>query len=956
MRIRELWVVTFLFCLATSSNFSLAALQSGSDGQHGNDGSPGRDGGHGGNAMKRILESDSFGKPFYWLGTGFHGGNGGNGGNGWIPNAGPEDSAAGGHGGNGGRGGDVETIWSALVHGEYYQREVHVEAVGGQGGAGGIGGLAFQNGPYGLGGFGGHGGSAHAVARAGFWSNARAVGGLGGTASGIGVRGGNGGSASAAVMLVNPENHVEFATFAPVGNMMVVGGGGGQGLNLANGGHGGHALIGGDINNFNLQSNEVHFWAMRVVGRGGDGGMSEGGNGGRGGHVFADLSSLQDSSRYSSDAHQGTYTLTGGNGGHSLAHPQFGGHGGEGGSVLVQNSHFPSTSHTIDIRAQGGHGGDALDNFGGHGGRGGAIVFEPMLLGSFIDPDLQLRGGNGGHSQSGNGGDGRTVVVHNPLISDYYIGSYEFNMSVRGGNGGNLLGTSSIVGGSLRRAGDGGHARLTSINAFPNMSDAVYNAHAIGGWAGQGLGSSGPERAGDAYVEVRQSTTNRNELHTIAEGGRSHQRTNGNAYAISDLTIGAGSVAGANGLATATARPLHYFNNSQPYPVAAVGGNAYAEAKITRKSGSHSTDAIATAEGGFGTIRSGWSKAVATSINETDFFSPTPNPDSTAIATAISRADGSSSSANNAMSNSLAVGYFKADSQAMARAEGQYNYGHAVAEFQALRGLGRAAAHAQGETTQWAHRSNVSATATALNHYSTDLLGLDASAYTSFRQTFLPEPVEHSAWNHVLINPRRPAVEDFTISSSLIDSNFDFGTMSNHVGNVVALGQMGGGGLSIGSDEGDYQVLNQFDLTIHLFPGVQDSQDLSLAFFNPISTGNGFDSLAVTFDYEGTRVLDVDFSDLASAQAFFRDRIIGLDDLVNATGTERSFDLRFELQFSNADDSFGFDFLLGGQNAGQSQFARSSSFSTVPEPATLPMLLGLASFFLIRRRRAGQTF
>jgi hypothetical protein len=143
-------------------------------------------------------------------------------------------------------------------------------------------------------------------------------------------------------------------------------------------------------------------------------------------------------------------------------------------------------------------------------------------------------------------------------------------------------------------------------------------------------------------------------------------------------------------------------------------------------------------------------------------------------------------------------------------------------------------------------------------------------------------------------------------------------------------------------------------LTIHLFPGIQDSQDLSLAFFNPISSGNGFESLALTFDYEGTRVLDMDFSDLATAQAFFSDRIIGLHDLVHATGTERSFDLRFDLQFSNATDSFGFDFLIGGQNVEPSQFARRSSFSAVPEPTTVP-LVGATKNFQNKTREATQS-
>ncbi len=962
MRIVQQLLFVFLCSSLLSSGNSFAAPQ------HGADGAPGarwQPGGNGGNGTDITAIRSTIGAPFSWIAQGFNGGRGGRGGEGFIWNAKPEDSTAGMTGGNGGRGGHTSAIWTPMVtigpDGPIYQRSVYVEARAGNGGAGGAGGNGFQGGRIGNPGIGGDGGSAHAMAYGGFEVTARAVGGMGGSTSGLGGQAGHGGHASSSVVLVNPRHH---STDLPATIWMAtVGGRGGDGLDRSRGGNGGTSLHGGQYNNYRVQGNDNALpWVnLDIVGRGGDGGNSVGARGGAGGHSIVELNTMLGARRFESYAYvlspaSASFNLFGGRGGNSLAHALASGHGGEGGSVNLRRG-FESThpyGQELNISARGGRGGDALGSFGGYGGRGGAVSLDLILSGGNIN--INLRGGDGGHSQSENGGSGRTVS----LSELSYVGESDlsrYNITIQGGDGGNLLGSNTQFQGTSRRAGYGGSAIMTSSGNLPYLFGRQNDVRAIGGWAGRGIGTAGEERAGDAIVEIRETIRSAGTLNVIADGGRSYERTNGNARAIVDLRA-ATAIPGVSGVVgaitgSATARPHQYVGGPTPVPQAAFGGNAWAESYVSRTNAFGFISAIANAEGGFGTTQSGSGRALATAINNTDvidFHNSPRNREAFASATALSRADGSASSSNNAISKAKAESKVFGEAYATSRTQGQYNYSLANAEFRAP--TGTVTATAEGETSQWVHRSTVTSSATShTSLYATPRMGAWAS--TAFRHPEMvyseqPDPnAVRSASSHLLINPGQTAIDQFTSSSTLIDQAFDFGTKSSQVGNVLMIGNTSASNYTLNFVNGDFQVKNQFDVTLHLFPSIQDTDELSLAFFNPYSSRDGFESLAVKFDYQGVNILDVNFTDLATAQNFFTDNIISLDNLVLTDGLERQFKLEFDMRFANTYDGFGFDFLVGNRN----QMASLSAFSAVPEPTAIPALIGFAAAILLRRRR-----
>ncbi|MBL8853694.1 MAG: PEP-CTERM sorting domain-containing protein [Planctomycetaceae bacterium] len=933
-----------------------------SDAQHGADGTDGARwefGGNGGNGTDITLTRSTVGTPYSWMVSGFNGGRGGRGGEGFIWNAKPEDSAVGMPGGHGGSGGDLSAIWKPLlglgVDGPIYQQSVFVEAKAGNGGAGGLGGNGFQGGRTGNAGRGGDGGAAHAIAHGGLDVTARAIGGMGGTANGYGGRGGDGGHASAEAEVINPQHYSRATTNIWMNS---IGGRGGDGLDQSIGGNGGSSNLGGLVNNYQVRANGLNLPLLNlaIVGRGGDGGNSFGSHGGTGGNSIIQVSTMLSSNRYESrnagsqyfgPISSATFDLFGGRGGQGLAHSRVTGHGGEGGSVIIDTSGEPSAAQKLIINARGGRGGDALGGFGGSGGLGGQVVMDSMKL-VRGDVNISLRGGDGGHSISGHGGAGRTVSSATPN----YVGvgsPSQFKFTVQGGDGGSLLGSTISFRGIHRLAGNGGDALIEPYTQNAHLFDRSNEVRAIGGMAGRGIISGGIERAGRGLISLRQTVRSAGSLTAIAEGGLSHQRTNGYARAILDLQAADGVYGAITG--SATARPAQASSGSGPVPVAAFAGSANAESFVFRKNATGLISSIANSDGGFGTIQSGSSRAKATAVNSTEELTGILRArDAYASATALSRADSSRSSANHAIGLATAVSREFGEATAASRALGQYNYGYARAEFRAPKGV--ATATTAGETIQWVHRSNVSSS--AFSHTSANQsVVMTASAFTSFRHTQIETsiaPVDFfspSAWNHLLINPGETAVDNFTTSNSLIDQEFDFGTRSSQVGNILAIGSAGGGYSSTSLVDGDFQALNQFDLTLHLHPEIQGSDELSVAFFNPVSLGSGFESLAVKFDYQGTRILDEEFTDLATAQAFFTNRIISLDSLVMTDGLERQFSFQYNMRYSQTSDVFGFNFLIGSRN----QLASLSAFSAVPEPTAIPALLGVAMAMLLRRRR-----
>jgi hypothetical protein len=111
---------------------------------------------------------------------------------------------------------------------------------------------------------------------------------------------------------------------------------------------------------------------------------------------------------------------------------------------------------------------------------------------------------------------------------------------------------------------------------------------------------------------------------------------------------------------------------------------------------------------------------------------------------------------------------------------------------------------------------------------------------------------------------------------------------------------------------------------------------LRFAFMDPVSSGNGFDTLRLQIFKENTSVFDQSFGSLAAANTFFNDGV--LDFGLSTNGVSGSLDLEILMTYTShtVGDSFGVDFL-----------------TAVPEPGTGGLLLLVAGGFAgARRRRA----
>jgi hypothetical protein len=191
---------------------------------------------------------------------------------------------------------------------------------------------------------------------------------------------------------------------------------------------------------------------------GGNGGASVKGTGGAGGDLDA-LSIVTGE------------VFAGGHGGRGVI-------GGPGGSVLGNKiSGLPDTTNanTADIAVEGGHGGLGLKR----GGPGGSIVnFTPDFLSFTGEAPFQLfhyKGGDGGNSLSGPGGNGGSVLNSSPVAEDNNVLA---DINLVGGRGGNGL-----------TGGKGGTVD-TFANA-PGQGSLPASVTVLGGFGGFGTTGRG---------------------------------------------------------------------------------------------------------------------------------------------------------------------------------------------------------------------------------------------------------------------------------------------------------------------------------------------------------------------------------------------------------------------------------------------------------------------------------
>jgi hypothetical protein len=114
---------------------------------------------------------------------------------------------------------------------------------------------------------------------------------------------------------------------------------------------------------------------------------------------------------------------------------------------------------------------------------------------------------------------------------------------------------------------------------------------------------------------------------------------------------------------------------------------------------------------------------------------------------------------------------------------------------------------------------------------------------------------------------------------------------------------------------------------------------LRLGFFGTISVGTGFDSSTIQIFVNGNLFLAQTFNDLASANNFFTNNVLKLDQFQNEMLDVR---LLYDETMSSSNEGFGFTYT----------FATTGAIGAVPEPSTwVMMLLGFAGLGFVSYRR-----
>ncbi len=921
--IKTLFVLSISVCFAAATPHpSRAVQQDGANGQNGEDGNPGGDatnGEHGSGQSVHVFGSNQTNDL---IGYGFNGGNGGHGGNG-IGDAG--QAVEGGDGGDGGNGGFATTSWFGRIglrpYGFQYLEEVRTYAFGGDGGKGGTAGLGANGGKQGVGGNGGDGGFGwtHSIGGRSVLTQVR--GGDGGTGFGLGNQAGHGGSAAATATLIN--NNPDDTDSRRI-NAILYGGRGGYGNYGANGGNGGNVTFGLENSQFELPSQGN----LSLNGTGGNGGGSTDGMAGKGGNSLLDLATLfRDGSDTGSSL---TFGGRGGDGGNGFASRESNVSGGAAGHAGFRNTltEQPANITGINIGLMGGDGGDATGELNtGNGADGGvAFVDKTIIRGDWVVPmsfATQLTGGNGGNAfGSGNGGNGASVNLVDRVSVDASIN--RINLGAKGGNGGNG-----------NKAGNGGDAFLVSNRAFTNSGGLLngigITLTSIGGRSG--LGTVGQHRGGHAHAEFYQATHTGSTITGTAIGGQAFGGQSGNSTAkITGISFG-----GFNShRVTANAFRVDAY---MPETQVEAGSNGLAEATSINY-GDGFTLATARAQGGFGMMRSGNSRAVAVARN----FG---RGGASSFAFSDSRADRSSSSINNATSITHASSNV-GDSFALSESKMLGHFNLATSRAHIRDTAGSALSRAESRTLARAHSTRIESQLDLTNgRIAADYT---SSAQSSYRQSEMGSVDNVEAALHVIVNPHPVGVSEFVLGNNLIENTFQNGG-NKYYSNVLGLGSFHAG-YSDTLLQADLRVRNSARMFFTLDDRIQTDDDMLLGLFNARSTGNGFDELEFTIRWDRQDFISETFTDVNDALAFFNENIFDVETLTGTDNFSRQFDITMNFRSSGEMDSFGFDFIFGDAILYSGAPIKGPlMFNAVPEPSTLIFVSIFFGAMCSRRRR-----
>ncbi len=804
---------------------------------------------------------------------------------------------AGQDGGDGGAGAPVDLTL------EVADEDAFGSAFGGAGGAGGVGGSAALPGDAsGSGGDGGSGGAATAfvaiesVLADFFRARAEARGGAGGTGAAAGAPGGVdgvGGAGGTALATARSDT-----SLAPDSFGSAKGGDGGAGRE---GGVGGNAHADAHAASAEQTSRANAF----ASGGAGGSSLAPGGARAAGGRATASATAV-----------------AAGGGSASASTSAFGGSGGTGGDAVlrdsVSGSTGPDAALSLSQFAVGGvgdqQGGDAVSELIAENPGGGAILIRSYAAGGAASAPTGGRGGRARVSAVAFDRSGSEVTVFADAIQ-----------SRAGADASALPGEVSLgrIYGASVAGGDVSVFAAVEAEA-PDLVDVVDGDTTGELFLRQDARASAPRigvpmsarsvlsKTSDARTLELESTAvctgSRADLEGDAPGGFAQAISSAVGSGLSVRSTGA-SVGGAAGSGTDTA----------------AGGDAESIASAHSTGDALGTAAFADARGGEAGAQARGGRATSRSHAVADGGGPV---DATSIAAGAQ-------AAGDARAESLAIGAGLARIASTALAFGGLCNAAGCGAANALaeaRGAGIATSVATASGRGGLGATALAASDSVVRRTRASQTSVDIQRDFDYGASW---SAIHAPWEGSA-NPR----SDQNLSVALghpvpsdVDAWLDDGSQAAAIvqsgGEVLALGILGAG-----ADGSDFSGELSFSLERS---AVGDGNRLFLAFLAPEAIAGGFESLDLSVRIDGADLLDLQWSDLGSADTFFGESVLELP--LGPPGSEPILDVLITLGV-----------VLGDLD--QEIFASFALFSAdpVPEPALGALVLASLLALVLRRR------